>query len=67
MEFAYIGNYSAVDPPYSRHMKCYECKICWTGCWDNFECPKCGHGDLPSVEGSAAIFDIQQPHGAQGE
>jgi len=49
-EYKYLGNFSAVDPAYSRHMTCDDCKVSWTGCWDNFQCPKCGHGELPSNE-----------------
>ena len=48
MEYEYLGNFSAVDPVYSRHMECHDCKVCWTGCWDNFQCPKCQEGELPS-------------------
>jgi len=45
--FEYLGNFSAVDPAYSRGMVCFDCKVKWTGCWDNFQCPKCGEGELP--------------------
>lgn len=47
-EYRYLGNFSAVDPAYSRHMQCHECKVSWTGCWDNFQCPECGEGELPT-------------------
>lgn len=43
----YLGNYSAVDPAYSRYMECHDCGVSWTGCWDNFQCPQCGEGELP--------------------
>ena len=46
-EYKYIGNYSAVDPVYSIHMTCDFCKVSWTGCWDNFQCPLCEKGELP--------------------
>jgi hypothetical protein len=46
----YVGNFSAVDPAYSRHMACHKCKVEWTGCWDNFQCPECGDGELPSMD-----------------
>ncbi len=46
-EYKYLGNFSAVDPVYSRHMECDKCRVSWTGCWDNFQCPKCGEGELP--------------------
>ena len=48
--YEYIGNYSAVDPAYSKGMSCRICKVSWTGCWDNYQCPKCGEGELPSYE-----------------
>jgi hypothetical protein len=44
----YFGNFSAVEPVYSRHMECHDCDVSWTGCWDNFQCPKCDNGDLPN-------------------
>lgn len=44
----YLGDYSATPPQYSRHMECYKCQVSWTGCWDNFMCPKCGEGELPN-------------------
>lgn len=47
-EYTYLGNFSAVDPAYSIGMSCDSCKVEWTGCWDNFQCPKCGEGELPS-------------------
>ena len=56
-EYTYVGNFSAVDPAYSRAMACDECEVSWTGCWDNFQCPKCGEGELPtSDEGGYLIL-----------
>ena len=46
-KFVYVGNFSAVDPPYSILQCCYDCKVEWTGCWDNFMCPKCGKEEIP--------------------
>jgi len=46
----YLGDFSATPPWASRHMECYECDVSWTGCWDNFMCPKCGSGELPTSE-----------------
>lgn len=46
--YKYIGNFSAVDPVYSRDMYCDKCNVSWTGCWDNFMCPICGEGELPN-------------------
>lgn len=53
IEYKYLGDLSAVDPPYVRHMECHDCKVSWGGCWDNFQCPKCGEGELPSNDISA--------------
>ena len=47
-ECRYLGNFSAVDPVYSKRMECFGCGVSWTGCWDNFQCPECGGGDLPT-------------------
>ncbi len=46
----YLGDFSAAPPWFSILMECHDCNVSWTGCWDNFECPKCGHGELPSAE-----------------
>tara|TARA_R110000772_G_scaffold86268_1_gene180661 strand:+ start:924 stop:1118 length:195 start_codon:yes stop_codon:yes gene_type:complete len=46
--YQFIGNFSAVEPVYSRHMSCHDCEVEWTGCWDNFQCPKCGAGEIPN-------------------
>ena len=47
VKYRYLGNFSAVDPAYSRGMSCSDCKVEWIGCWDNFMCPECGEGELP--------------------
>lgn len=49
-QYKNLGNFSAVDPWWSVHMTCDDCKVSWTGCWDNFECPQCGKGELPWCE-----------------
>lgn len=46
-----LGDLSATPPWHSRAMSCDECKVKWTGCWDNFQCPECGQGDLPNCDG----------------
>jgi hypothetical protein len=56
--YEYLGNFSATDPAYSRGMSCDKCEVSWTGCWDNFQCPKCGEGELPSSE---LIVDQKSP------
>lgn len=45
--YKYLGDFSATPPQYTRHMECHDCKVSWGGCWDNFQCPKCGEGELP--------------------
>ena len=54
----HLGNFSAVDPAYSRHMICHDCAVSWTGCWDNFMCPICQQGELPSSEINISEFNI---------
>lgn len=46
-DYRYLGNFSAVEPVYTRLMCCHDCKTEWHGCWDNFMCPECGNGELP--------------------
>lgn len=46
-QYKHLGNFSAVDPAYSVYMTCDDCQVAWEGCWDNFECPQCGKGELP--------------------
>ena len=48
MAYEYLGNFSATPVGYDQFMTCDDCKVSWTGCWDNFECPKCGQGELPN-------------------
>ena len=45
----YLGDLSMTPAGRSRYMVCYECMVSWNGCWDAFECPKCGAGELPSA------------------
>ena len=47
-EYEHLGNLSAVDPWHRRFMQCHDCQVSWDGCWDNFQCPRCGNGELPS-------------------
>lgn len=47
-EYRYLGNFSATPPWYDTGMVCHDCKVSWTGCWDNFQCPLCGQGELPN-------------------
>lgn len=49
-DYEYIGNFSAVDPAYSRAFSCDKCEVSYTGCADNFMCPKCGGGELPRAD-----------------
>ena len=43
------GDLSAVGPPYTVSMRCDTCRTKWLGCWDNFQCPECGEGELPKA------------------
>jgi hypothetical protein len=43
----YLGNFAACEPWAAVGMQCDDCDVSWTGCWDNFQCPKCGKGELP--------------------
>jgi hypothetical protein len=53
-----LGNLSAVDPVYQRRMWCIPCQVTWQGCWDAFECPMCGEGELPSPDIDSLIRAI---------
>jgi hypothetical protein len=55
--YEYLGDLSATPPWHSRSMACHNCRVSWTGCWDNFQCPKCGMGELPGYEGSVMTVD----------
>lgn len=55
----YLGNFSAVEPAYSRSMFCYDCEVTWIGCWDNFQCPICGEGELPSSDLDSLLLPIK--------
>jgi len=56
----YLGNFSAVEPVHTRYMICYNCNVSWNGCWDNFMCPICGEGDIPSTSCGDLSLDIPQ-------
>lgn len=51
-DFKYLGDFAACEVWAARYMTCDKCKVSWTGCWDNFMCPQCGEGELPSCETS---------------
>lgn len=57
-DYKYLGDYSATPPQYSRYMYCDPCKVSWTGCWDNFQCPQCGMGELPTCDN---VIQFPQP------
>ena len=44
------GDLSAVDIIYQVSMYCEKCNVRWYGCWDNYECPECFTGDLPTCD-----------------
>lgn len=48
-----LGDLSATPPWFSVAMSCDKCRVQWTGCWDNYQCPKCGDGDLPWANSAA--------------
>lgn len=56
-EYTYLGDLSATPPWHSKSMSCDDCRVRWVGCWDNFQCPKCGQGELPSSEVSRQGVD----------
>ncbi len=55
-DYEYLGNFAACEPWAAQGMSCDDCKVSWTGCWDNFQCPKCGNGELPSVGDDVRMF-----------
>lgn len=59
-EYRYVGDFSATPLWHSRHMTCHSCRVSWTGCWDNFQCPKCGEGELPDFSGP--LFNEDAAH-----
>jgi hypothetical protein len=54
-EYRYLGDFAACEMWAARHMTCDTCRVSWTGCWDNFQCPECGAGELPSCEPSSGM------------
>jgi len=56
--YKHLGDFSAVDPVYSRLMCCHNCEVEWVGCWDNFQCPKCGEGELPTYNNIDILDDF---------
>jgi len=55
-DYRYLGDHSATPPWETRHMVCHTCRVEWGGCWDNFQCPICGEGELPTWTLSADFF-----------
>lgn len=49
-QFKHLGDFSAAPTAHSRLMFCYNCRVSWLGCWDNFQCPICYEGDPPTSE-----------------
>jgi hypothetical protein len=56
--YEHLGNFAACEPWAAQGMSCDDCKVSWTGCWDNFQCPKCGKGDLPTCEPFDPLSEI---------
>lgn len=61
-DYKYLGDLSATPPWHTRHMECDKCEVSWGGCWDNFQCPKCGEGELPNndFEGLLDLSTLKQ-------
>jgi hypothetical protein len=53
----YLGNFAACEPWAAVGMQCDDCNVSWTGCWDNFQCPRCGKGELPWSEPDQMIAE----------
>ena len=60
-EPTYLGDLSACEPWAAVGMSCAACNVSWTGCWDNFQCPKCGEGELPGYD-SHGFGTAQEQH-----
>jgi len=62
-DYKYLGNFAACEPWAAVGMSCDKCKVQWTGCWDNYQCPKCGEGELPWLgdEPFAALRQAEDP------
>lgn len=61
IDYKYLGNFAACEPWAAQGMSCDDCMVSWTGCWDNFQCPKCGNGELPSCELPAVVSSPPDP------
>lgn len=67
-EYKYLGNFAACEPWAAQGMSCDDCMVSWTGCWDNFQCPKCGNGELPWKPAQIDDEPFALPsHDGQGE
>lgn len=56
-DYRYLGNFSATPPWFDVSMRCDNCRVRWTGCWDNFQCPICGEGELPMTNTKDQAID----------
>jgi predicted RNA-binding Zn-ribbon protein involved in translation (DUF1610 family) len=65
-EYRYLGDFAACEMWAARHMTCDACRVAWTGCWDNFMCPECGEGELPSCEPAGMTLGELLRHNVQG-
>ena len=59
--YKYIGDFSAAPIGHSRHMSCHKCEVSWTGCWDNFMCPRCQEGDIPNNDDDPELALLPPP------
>jgi len=40
-----LDNLHSPRPVYTVKLNCQYCELSWSGCYDNFHCPKCNSGD----------------------
>jgi hypothetical protein len=66
-DYKYLGNFAACEPWAAQGMQCHECQVSWTGCWDNFQCPRCGQGELPSQYNPALVESVLKADAAPTE
>jgi len=62
-KYEHLGDLSAVEPWHRVPMVCDKCMVSWEGCWDNYQCPRCGEGELPwnpdqSADEALEAFDV---------
>ena len=61
-DYRYLGDLSATPPWHTRLMACHTCRVEWGGCWDNFQCPICGEGELPAPLSVDFLFELPKKY-----